>query len=668
MKVLIVDDRQEDRALLRYTLEHHHWEVTEAADGVEALAELGRARPDLVISDALMPVMDGFTLLRAMRKEPGLATIPFIFFTATYTEQHEHDLALSLGALGFLTKPLPPAAIWQQLATILEDNSRESVSPPPAEPEQFLEKYSAMIATKLEAKVRDLEGAKEQWEKTFHALHDILTIQDREMRITQANKAAGDCFQTPPAELVGRYCYEVFRGSSEPCPNCPVLQTIEDLQSHSQVICHQRLGKTFTVTSAPILDRDNRLESLVHVAHDITEQKSLEAELFQAHKMEAIGTMAGGIAHDFNNILTAILGYAELAQQQIEAGQLPGDYVAQVITAGRRAKDLVRQILTFSRKGKQEVGPLAPYPLVKEALKLLRAGLPSTIEIREEIDPASGAVMADPGKIHQVVVNLCTNAFHAMEEQKGTLTVSLHRTELTAADLAGHSPLAPGPYLELMVKDSGSGIDPDTLPHIFEPYFTTKESDKGTGLGLAVVYGIVHSLGGLIKVESVLGQGSIFRVYLPTLTTTTEEPQAQRGERAPLPSGSERVMVVDDDPMITTMLAIMLGRLGYGVSPFQSSIKALAAFTANPGSFDLVITDQTMPGLTGAKLTHELLALRPELPIIICTGYSSVLSQDQALELGIKRYLTKPLDFRELASAIREVMGEERRERLQVHG
>jgi two-component system cell cycle sensor histidine kinase/response regulator CckA len=660
LKVLIVDDRREDRVLLRCILEHHGWQVLEAGDGLEALEQLRRERPGLVISDALMPKMDGFSLLRAMKKDPALAATPFVFHTATYTGQHENELALSLGAAGVLVKPLTPDIFWQELSAIMATLSPSAktatVAEPPVASEKFLEKYSSMVASKLEEKVRELEQIKERWEKTFDAMHTILTIQDTEMHITLANKTAGDCFKTTPQALIGRHCYELFRGSREPCPNCPVFQTIQDGGYHSQVITHESLGKIFHVTSAPILDRDQHLDSLVHAARDISEVRRLEGELFQAQKMEAIGTLAGGIAHDFNNILSPILGYTELAIQKMTEGQLPIDDLEEVLTAGRRAKDLVRQILTVSRKGKHEVGPMAPYPLVKEALKLLRSGLPSTIEIQQDIDPACGMIMADPTTIYQIVVNLCTNAFQAMEDEKGTLTVTLKRVELTAADLIGHDNLAPGPYLELMVKDTGSGISEEILPHIFEPYFTTKASGKGTGLGLAVVFSIVRNLDGMIKVESVLGQGSTFRAYFQALAAMNGDNKASLAERAKPASGCERIMVVDDDQMITTMLDMMLEELGYIVTPFLSGREALAAFTANPDAFDLLLTDQTMPGLTGADLAREVLRLRPDIPIILCTGYSSMLSEAQAKELGLKHYLTKPVEIHVLATAIREAL------------
>jgi len=662
-KVLLVDDRPEDRKLLRLTLEHQHFQVTEAGDGLEAMEQLKQQIPDLVISDALMPRMDGFTLLRTMQNTPGLRAIPFVFYSATYTNQVEHDLAIKLGASAFLSKPLEPRVFSQKLSAIIDTIEQRPAAAPQQRDEEnagFLEEYAAMVAAKLERKVQDLEAITTRWEQTFNTLHDSLTLLDPELRITQANKAAGECFSTEPENLVGQHCYTLFSGTEEPCPNCPVTLCFKDKKPHMGIITNKSLGKIFSVSAAPVLGNDNEIEYIIHAARDITIQKRLEEDLFQNHKMDAMGTLAGGIAHDFNNILGAILGYAELTQQRLLAGdERPLNEINGVIEAALRARELVSQILNFSRKGgAQPLGPMNPTPMIKEALKFLRVSLPSTIAMVEEIDNGCGVILADPTKIHQVVVNLCTNAFQSMPDEKGTISVSLTRKDMSQADLAVHPRLAPGPYLVLTVQDSGEGISEDILPHIFEPYFTTKIRGRGTGLGLAVVYGIIDALGGVITVESQPGQGSTFRVYLPVVEEKAAEtvtvPAAPKIMPQSMPS--VRIMVVDDDSMIVTMFHSILERLGHQVTPFLSSLDALAAFTATPNNFDLLITDQTMPGLTGAELTVKVRALRPQLPVILCTGFSNVLSEDQAKAIGIKRYLTKPVTIKALSDAVQEAM------------
>ncbi|MGV1100831.1 PAS domain-containing hybrid sensor histidine kinase/response regulator [Thiovibrio sp. JS02] len=506
---------------------------------------------------------------------------------------------------------------------------------------------------------KELLKSKEQWEKSFNAIEDILTIQDMDMRIIRANKAAARLLGIPAGELVGRYCHEVFAGTSEPCPGCPELETLADLRNHSQTITHEKLGRTFQVSTAAVLDKDGRPEYLVHFAKDISEKLKLEEDLFQARKMEAIGTLAGGIAHDFNNILSAMIGYAELARMDIEndKNQAAADLDA-VLNGAHRAAELVKQILTFSRKGGESLEPLAPYLIVKESLKLLRASLPSTIQIKEDIDPESGKILADPTRVQQVLVNLCTNALHAMENEQGVLSVKLSRRELGPADLKGEPALAPGPYVELMVADTGRGMAPATMQRIFEPYFTTKEPGRGTGMGLALVHGIVKNFGGMIKVDSTVGAGTLFRVYFPALETATPGPEQDKTPEQLLPGGNEHILVVDDENMLAGMQKSMLEHLGYRVTATTSSLNALDLFQKAPAEYDLLVTDQTMPDLTGAELAKAVLRIRPEMPVILCTGYSSMISEEQAKELGIRAFLLKPIDRVLWTKTVRRLLDE----------
>lgn len=406
----------------------------------------------------------------------------------------------------------------------------------------------------------------------------------------------------------------------------------------------------------PYLDKNGDVIHLVGIAEDITDRKKkeyemtrLESELQQARKMEAVGTLAGGIAHDFNNILSALIGYTELARDEFGENISAKEYLESVLQAADRAKNLVRQILTFSRKGSEVKEPLQPAFIIKEGLKLLRASLPSSIEIRGEIDSGSGTVLANPTNIHQVLVNLCTNAQHAMTDEKGVITVKLERTELSGNDPALTGNPA-GPYLKLTVSDTGCGMDEEVRGRIFDPYFTTKEPGKGTGLGLSLVHGIVQDCGGFIKVESEPGRGSSFQVYLPALEIEAALPKIQEAEP---PRGNERLMVVDDEEAISTMYKEILERQGYVVTAHTSAIKALEEFRRSPESFDLIISDQTMPGLTGVELVKEILQLRPGFPIIICTGYSSVISEEAALSIGARRLMTKPISRKEMLLAIR---------------
>ena len=382
------------------------------------------------------------------------------------------------------------------------------------------------------------------------------------------------------------------------------------------------------------------------------EKKRLEDQLTQAQKMESIGTLAGGIAHDFNNILTAIIGYSELALDDVSDPEKAKTEIREVIKAGDRAKNLVSQILTFSRKTETTYSPLELPTLIKESLKMLRSVIPATIEIRRGIIK-SGLVMVDPTQIHQLMMNLCTNAAHAMDETGGVLSVSLHKDNIDA-EIASDLEVSPGPYLRLTVSDTGHGMTPEVMERIFEPYFTTKELGRGTGLGLSVVHGIVKSHGGAIICKSASGEGTTFDIYLPELVLETKAPESTKEES--LPRGTERILYIDDEPALANLAEKMLSKLGYDVTTLTSSLEALNIFKSRADKFDLVITDMTMPGMTGDTLAQKLMEIRPDIPVILCTGYSEHVSGEGAKKIGIRKFVMKPLEMKVLAKAIRKVL------------
>lgn len=386
---------------------------------------------------------------------------------------------------------------------------------------------------------------------------------------------------------------------------------------------------------------------------DLSEAKSLRSQLLQAQKMDAIGTLAGGIAHDFNNILFPILVNAEMVLEGLVPHSPLRQRLERVIKACQRAIDLVKQILAFSRKEERELAPVRLTKIIEDSLKLLRASLPATIEMRKNLDCAADVVLADATQIQQVLVNLYTNAAHALKDREGVIEISLTDVEAGTSQTTLRADLSPGPYVQMTVRDNGQGMDPATLPRIFDPYFTTKKPGEGTGLGLAMAHGIIKRHRGAITVDSEPGKGSSFHVFLPRVEA---EALTETKESLPLPQGRERILLVDDEAEIIRVVRQMLERLGYRVVALTSSLEALDTFRARAEEFDLVITDQTMPHLTGADLAREMLKLRPDLPIILCTGYSDLVSSEKAKDLGIREFIIKPIATRVMAETIRRAL------------
>lgn len=519
--------------------------------------------------------------------------------------------------------------------------------------------YAQQLKEEIEGRQHAQEAmiqAKEDWENTFDAITDIVMLLDNELQIIRVNKAAAEVLNTTKEGLVGKKCYEVIHGKSSPIGRCPLVHTMKTLEPHSTEITEPNLGGTFICSTSPIMASEGTPSGYTHTLKDVTVSKRLEAQLQQAQKMEAIGTLAGGIAHDFNNILMPIISYTEMALLQLADDSSMRFNLEQVVKAGLRARDLVQQILTFSRQSDQQRIPLNVVPIVKEALKLLRASLPKTIEIRQNIKADSGTVMASPTQIHQVLMNLCTNSGHAMREKGGVLEVTLIDVDLDSYAAAQYPDLVPGAYVKLTVSDTGHGMSREVKERIFDPFFTTKELGEGTGMGLSVVHGIVKNYGGAITVYSETGKGTTFNLFFPRIDIG-DQLQAEPTEA--IPAGNERILVVDDEAAITDSLRQILESIGYNVETRTSSLEALEVFRARYDNFDLVITDQTMPNMTGEILAKELMAIRSDIPIILCTGFSEIISEAKSKAIGIREFVMKPIIINELAKSVRKVLDED---------
>ncbi|MBM9513428.1 hybrid sensor histidine kinase/response regulator [Desulfogranum marinum] len=505
------------------------------------------------------------------------------------------------------------------------------------------------------------------WRFPFNAIVDPVLILDEHLRVVKANKAAIELLSVDGTDIRGKYCYKLFADTHEPCKFCPIPVVKKERQSINQEVKHSYLGRVYSVTCTPIL---NQLEIIgyIYSIKDISHQRQLEKQLVQAHKMDAIATLAGGIAHDFNNILGAILGNADLllyrlpqegttanldaSPGQITIGEIV-EHVDSIKRAGNRAKELVTQILAFSRQSAVKRKNFDITPLIKESCKLLRSSLPSTIELKVSVASNIGPIMADPGQVQQVLMNLGNNAAQSLENNVGTIEISLREIEAGRAEQNRYPNLEPGRYVVLTVKDNGKGISENDLQRIFDPFFTTRSVGDGTGMGLAVLHGIILAHDGIIDVKSTLGKGTAFTVFFPR---SIQESALEEQVTANMPSGSETILFVDDEQEIVTMRTRMLEYLGYTVLSATKPETALEYFAEGKNKIDLLITDHTMPRMTGLQLAKAALEYDKELPIILCSGYSDPITPEEAQDAGIRRFLAKPLDMRLLAIAIREIL------------
>jgi PAS domain S-box-containing protein len=503
----------------------------------------------------------------------------------------------------------------------------------------------------------------EQLQLQMEFMPIAFTVMDENLRTTYWNPAAERIFGFTKEEVVGKSGHLLIVPKEAQAFVEGIFDQIASGEAMSSVGDNiTKDGRLINCDwhAAPLKRADGTFVGIMAMAQDITERKQaeatkakLEAQLRQSQKMEAIGTLAGGIAHDFNNMLAAIIGYCELALMDLEEDDVAAIRVTKVLKAGHRAKELVRQILTFSRREEHERKQLKLQPIIDEALTLLRASLPSSIEIRQDIDAAASSILGDSTQIHQVLMNLCTNAWHAMDEQGGVLEVRLSTVQVDVDFASAHPGLEQGPHVQLVIADTGKGMDGAMVERIFEPFFTTKPPGSGTGLGLAVVHGIIKQFGGVISVYSEVGKGTTFNIYLPTHDRDATPAPAI----GLVPRGNgEHILFVDDEKQLASLGKSMLERLGYRVTTQTSSVEALKTFSSQPLDFDLVITDQTMPHLSGAEFAKVLLEIRPQLPVILATGYSTAINQEKAQAIGIREFLLKPNTAQSLGEAIHRAL------------
>ncbi|MHB1349925.1 MAG: ATP-binding protein [Desulfobulbaceae bacterium] len=560
-----------------------------------------------------------------------------------------------------IARPISELDAISRVISVNQDYSLRAVKSSGDEVGHLVDAFNSML-DQIARQTSELQKREERFRGLVEQAVDGFFLHDIRGRLIDVNQRVCDKLGYTREELLTMSLadIDIKAGRGEYPENLWAdLRPNEPITLHS--VHRRRDGSTLPVEVRVGLLDLGKQQVVMALARDVSERlaaeqerRKLESQLQQSQKMESIGTLAAGIAHDFNNILSPIYGYLELALLKVQDRPEVAGYLGEAHRAAGRARDMVKQILTFSRRDTEKQSPVEVHVIVKEALKLLRATIPSTIEIRQHIDLDCGCVLANPTQIHQILMNLCTNAYHAMREKGGVLGVSVTALEMSPRDAQGNINLKPGPYLLLEVSDSGHGMDDKTMARIFEPYYTTKGQGEGTGMGLSVVHGIVKSHGGDITVYSEPGKGSTFRVYLPVI----EPAAAQQIDitSSPPPGGNERILLVDDEETVRRVEKDMLINLGYRVDSFSTPEEALNRFRQNPRRYDLAITDMTMPKMTGDTLSRELLAIRPDLPIVLCTGFSEMINRESAMKIGIRQFVTKPLMMNSFALILRDIL------------
>ena len=644
-RILIVEDHAEQLETLLRLVQEEGYVAVGCSTASEARAHAEREPFGVAVLDLQLSDSTGISLFEFLKqKNPNIRVI----INTAYATMDSAKEAFNLGAFGYLEKNRSPVQLLDQIRRAMRHGWNQ---------------YTQDLEEAIGERTAELQDREEQFRQLVEHIQEVFwMVSPDESKLF---------YVSPVYEAIwGRTC-ESLRQDPTSLWQALHPQDRERIQAVRGVMAREEVQEEFRIVlmdgsmrwlrarTFPIRNAQGEVIRIAGVAEDITQHKRVEEALTkserhfrQSSRMEAIGTLAGGIAHDFNNILTAILGYTELALATVPKNSRTQRNLQEVLTAGHRAKHLVQQILTFSRQAGPGKRSIPLHTILREALKLLRATIPTTITIQHSIKTEAN-IVADPTQIHQVLINLCTNAEYAMREVGGVLHLTLEDVTVTEQTAHALSGLTTGDYVRLTVRDTGTGMTPEVLERMFDPFFTTKPIGEGSGMGLAVVHGLVTSHGGAILVDSAIGKGTKIEVYLPRAQNPVWEHVSDQG---PIPVGRESILFVDDEETIVRLGQELLTSLGYSVEVETHSPQALSTFKQDPRRFDLVITDQTMPSMTGEMLSRELLRIRPDLPIILCTGFSHIMSAEKAKALGIQAYLMKPLAIRDLAPIVRHVL------------
>jgi len=655
--ILTIDDESYIRQSIRSFLEDYGFIVFEAENGKEGIEVFNAQSPDLVLLDLRMPEMDGLQVLEVLKAlDPD---IPLVVASGTGNIASVVD-ALRLGANDYILKPIEDMTVlYHSIQKCLKESRLKKEN----------KAYQEQLEELVKERTRALRQSEQSYKAVFECSGTAAIILEPDDTISMVNSKFAQLAGMERQEIEGKKKWQEFVSAHDIDVIANYIKVRNHLDSEQDISMQyeiQFLNKEGSIkyvyaSLGSIPSTNRQVVSLL----DVTEKKqaekrwrSLEKQLRKSQKMEAIGTLAGGIAHDLNNILSPILGYSDMIMYTSDPEGSIYHRSEKIQQAALRAADLVSQILSFNRGGEEAKRLIRLHPVAREVVKLLRGSIPSTIRIIDQVDRNCRSVYADPTQIHQVLMNLCTNAYHAMEETGGELIVGLDQKTLSRADVVEYPNLSRGDgvYLVLEVSDTGCGMAEDVMERIFDPYFTTKEEGKGTGLGLATAYTIVQSCDGDIRVKSRPGKGSCFTVLLPAVLEDNgiEKQKVEHGRH--MAGTGEHLLVVDDDPDIALMCKEGFKLLGYQVDAFSSSMEALAFFQENHGSIDLVVTDQTMPEKTGIELAKQMLKIKNDLPIILCSGYAGSVNKTIVEKAGIKRFVMKPVTVESLSREIQQLL------------
>jgi len=680
MRILSVDDNVENRYLAEALLKGNGYEVLSVANGAEALAQLQDGEFDLILSDILMPVMDGFELCRRIKADERLCHIPFIVYTATYTGPQDEAFAMKIGADRFVQKPCEPDLLIETLHEVMAaDRGGSGLVAPlgPAPEEEVLKLYNERLVRKLEQKMLQLEKEVEarqnaeeilrQSEKKYRSLYnsirDAILVSTIDGTIIDCNPAFVELFGYSLAEIAGKKTGIFFENEEEYRQISAALNEHCDDPSFLHTVMHKKKsGLVFPgeVHMYYLRNEEGSLTGFIELIRDVSErvraekvQRDLEAQLQQAQKMESVGRLAGGVAHDYNNMLSVILGYAQIALGKTVPGSLMHEYLQQILDAATRSANITRQLLGFARK--QTIAPqiLDLNDIVEGMLKMLRRLIGENLTLVWRPEPNLWPVRIDPSQVDQLLANFCVNAHDAIAGV-GTITIATGMVTFDASYCARHAGAVPGDYVLLAVSDNGCGMEKEILDKIFEPFFTTKGIGRGTGLGLATVYGIVKQNNGFVDVDSDPGQGTIFRVFLPRYAAKPDQVK-EAGVGIPRGQG-ETVLIVEDEEAILKPTSIILSDLGYRVLIASRPSEAIRLAREQPGGIHLLLTDVIMPEMNGRDLADLLLSMQPGLKCLFMSGYTdNTIANQGVLDPGI-HFIQKPFSRRDLAVKVRTAL------------